>query len=599
LAPGQPFQCPLDKKNCPIQRNEVSFFPVNHALRDTLNEKNCPEHNKPLDIICTQEKILICYLCALTGSHKGHEVKPLKDLMQGIQKKRKIMEGAFANVAKFQEEAEYIKNNRKGRVLEFIEEKFEEFQSLLLVKKAEVIEAARVRLDKDFGKQGLNHQDEDVDLLKLRIKEILKILEGDSGTGVINDIDDELIQSTLKMMDELRFDQRLRDLQQSVTKFHINFDGRFSQAIQECCYFDDEVVPKKPPQSKVVVQEEIVIQRPENLRDLHGLGDNNREEEKADHNEMLLQSEKSKQLLNKTEFVNNPPFLRNNLHAREPPRNANTNVNNNDARENDLGPLYVMENQREGVLIIYSRGAHKIPQNARPVQNLVSLLDLESIKKFKCVELEFPSTIWSAQTVDTLSYLIPNLQSLIYLRADFSESRIQRIDFIDFAYPLLKVADTLEEFNLNLDGTTLEDEEVSYLLINAMCEMKNLKCLDLNLLHLPVTDKTLRSLIRIALPKLTRLESLTLNFGYSKITDEGVALFDELDDANFKNLVVINLCICNTGVTNQGIKAFTRFIKRLRNIQELTLNVEGTQVNSDVKRMLEISGPQLNVNFII
>ena len=83
------------------------------------------------------------------------------------------------------------------------------------------------------------------------------------------------------MMDELRFDQRLRDLQQSVTKFHINFDGRFSQAIQECCYFDDEVVPKKPPQSKVVVQEEIVIQRPENLRDLHGLGDNNREEEKA------------------------------------------------------------------------------------------------------------------------------------------------------------------------------------------------------------------------------------------------------------------------------------------------------------------------------
>ena len=182
---------------------------------------------------------------------------------------------------------------------------------------------------------------------------------------------------------------------------------------------------------------------------------------------MLLQSEKSKQLLNKTEFVNNPPFLRkyflkvnfegtnnmlSNLHAREPPRNANTNVNNNDARENDLGPLYVMENQREGVLIIYSRGAHKIPQNARPVQNLVSLLDLESIKKFKCVELEFPSTIWSAQTVDTLSYLIPNLQSLIYLRADFSESRIQRIDFIDFAYPLLKVADTLEEFNLNLDG---------------------------------------------------------------------------------------------------------------------------------------------------
>jgi len=168
LAPAQPFQCPLDKKNFPIQRNDVSFFPVNHALRDTLNEKNCPEHNKPLDIICTREKTLICYLCALTGSHKGHEVKPLKDLMQGIQKKRKVMENAFAKVAKFQEEAEYIKNDRKGRVLEFIEEKFEEFQSLLMVKKLEVLEAAKIRLNQDFGKQGLNDHDEDVDKVKIR-----------------------------------------------------------------------------------------------------------------------------------------------------------------------------------------------------------------------------------------------------------------------------------------------------------------------------------------------------------------------------------------------------------------------------------------------
>jgi len=602
LAPAQPFQCPLDKKNFTIQRNDVSFFPVNHALRDTLNEKNCPEHNKPLDIICTREKTLICYLCALTGSHKGHEVKPLKDLMQGIQKKRKVMENAFANVAKFQEEAEYIKNDRKGRVLEFIEEKFKEFQSLLMVKKLEVLEAAKIRLNNDFGKQGVSDHDEDVDKVKVRIKEILKILEGDTGNGVINDVDDELIQSTLKMMDELKFDQRLRSLERLVTKFHINFDGKFEQAIQDCCYFDDEI-PKRS-NSRVLLQEEIIIQRPEQQRIVNN-HPNQVEEEKLNKSERAIPAERFQDFLNNNDFVYDS--IRNESVAASTQANSSNSMGReqeqqqHQAERSDSGPLYVLEDSRNGVLCVFSKRAHRIPPNARSVQNLVTLLDLDSLKNFKCVELEFPRTIWSTHTVDTFSYLIPNLQSLLCLRADFSDSRIERIDFTDFTYPLLKVADTLEEFYLNLDGTTLEDEEVSYLLINAVGEMKNLKSLDLNFLHLPLTDKSIRSLIRIALPKLTQLQSLALNFGYSKITDEGIEHFNELDDMNHLSLVVINLCICNTVVSNQGIKVFTRFLRRLRNIRELTINVEGTQVNTEIKRMLEFSGPkeQLNVNFII
>ena len=37
-------------------------------------------HQKPLDIICLEERIMICAECALFGMHKGHSFTTVRDL---------------------------------------------------------------------------------------------------------------------------------------------------------------------------------------------------------------------------------------------------------------------------------------------------------------------------------------------------------------------------------------------------------------------------------------------------------------------------------------------------------------------------------------
>ena len=40
----------------------------------------CLLHQKPLDIICLEEKIMICAECALFGMHKDHSFTTVRDL---------------------------------------------------------------------------------------------------------------------------------------------------------------------------------------------------------------------------------------------------------------------------------------------------------------------------------------------------------------------------------------------------------------------------------------------------------------------------------------------------------------------------------------
>ena len=46
----------------------------------TQEEGICLLHQKPLDIICLEEKIMICAECALFGLHKDHSFTTVRDL---------------------------------------------------------------------------------------------------------------------------------------------------------------------------------------------------------------------------------------------------------------------------------------------------------------------------------------------------------------------------------------------------------------------------------------------------------------------------------------------------------------------------------------
>ena len=51
----------------------------------------CPQHGRPLELICADDKQRVCAQCALFGSHKGHDVRQEEDVVKEIQLKVEIL----------------------------------------------------------------------------------------------------------------------------------------------------------------------------------------------------------------------------------------------------------------------------------------------------------------------------------------------------------------------------------------------------------------------------------------------------------------------------------------------------------------------------
>lgn len=61
----------LDKKQ---KVREPSFSHFQDICVDEFTVEECLLHGKPADLICIDDKSIICASCALFGKHKGHEV---------------------------------------------------------------------------------------------------------------------------------------------------------------------------------------------------------------------------------------------------------------------------------------------------------------------------------------------------------------------------------------------------------------------------------------------------------------------------------------------------------------------------------------------
>lgn len=47
----------------------------------------CRVHKRPLEVVCFNCKVKICTNCALFGEHKGHEIKPVEEVIDDVTEK--------------------------------------------------------------------------------------------------------------------------------------------------------------------------------------------------------------------------------------------------------------------------------------------------------------------------------------------------------------------------------------------------------------------------------------------------------------------------------------------------------------------------------
>ncbi|OMJ93388.1 hypothetical protein SteCoe_3630 [Stentor coeruleus] len=88
--------CPEDRT--PISATSISELPKNFSLLRLLNKNSikqdttmCKDHKKRLEFICILDKAKVCANCALFGRHRGHEIKPIEEIVNEIANKAECL----------------------------------------------------------------------------------------------------------------------------------------------------------------------------------------------------------------------------------------------------------------------------------------------------------------------------------------------------------------------------------------------------------------------------------------------------------------------------------------------------------------------------
>lgn len=88
--------CPEDRVQ--ISVSSISDLPKNFSLMRLLNKNSskqdnstCKDHKRRLEFICLLDKAKVCANCALFGRHKGHEIKPIEEIVSDIASKAECL----------------------------------------------------------------------------------------------------------------------------------------------------------------------------------------------------------------------------------------------------------------------------------------------------------------------------------------------------------------------------------------------------------------------------------------------------------------------------------------------------------------------------
>lgn len=116
---------------------------------DLADTDKCSEHDRPLELICVDDKRRICSQCALFGKHKGHDVRMEEDVAKEINLKVEVlmemyqaMEHSCDNLhdkANYEKQYNVFKK-KQNEMKEIIQNKFKEWRQALRAVEMQALE---------------------------------------------------------------------------------------------------------------------------------------------------------------------------------------------------------------------------------------------------------------------------------------------------------------------------------------------------------------------------------------------------------------------------------------------------------------------------
>ena len=156
-------KCPLDNLNVRFKGKAIEDFPINFVFRQLLEEITtredfCPTHEEEKKLICMSDQTLICDFCALFGDHKGHHVKPIKDMKPELNKKKLIVEKALSTIEDHYTEADRVLEEAHSCMLKATKRRFLDMKQFIENKEYEAehqlsqfFSIQRTEVKKGFG----------------------------------------------------------------------------------------------------------------------------------------------------------------------------------------------------------------------------------------------------------------------------------------------------------------------------------------------------------------------------------------------------------------------------------------------------------------
>jgi hypothetical protein len=116
----------------------------NNINNSGIQQKQCPKHNRPLEVICLDDKEKICANCALFGEHKTHNIINEEDFFKEISLKAEILIDLYElidfNINTFDQANDTNCDERFDSLKQQTESFFADIYSRLKNKENEIIE---------------------------------------------------------------------------------------------------------------------------------------------------------------------------------------------------------------------------------------------------------------------------------------------------------------------------------------------------------------------------------------------------------------------------------------------------------------------------
>ena len=524
--------CPLDFKPFPAEFRTGEDFPLNFTLSDLIEElsvhETCEEHQEKKRLLCFTDKTMICDDCAHFGEHKGHDIRPMKNIKPELDSKKSQLEVLVETLDRHCNDVANMVDQKQIAYSEMIRCRFTELQQLLEKKELELLTEAKSffsvqkqQVHKAFGvdstvRQGLlkkaanyrqyfkhenifNLVEEDISATASRVNsaiEKFKIQQFDKDLKRSLNI---LNQSLISLRESLfQADLPLQSLSEAFTRY---FDFFQDQP------FDFNYKPKTDfLKSKTIF--EIV---------------------RKDNDLTIIAQDKEPQ----------------------------------DTTLIDLSDLKDIEK----VVLIINKHTFTKQDTAtffhvwRYITNLTSFELVCNIK-------DIPDNI----LIDLLSNVVLKAGSLKAFSANLSKCKFLSGDGIFFLFEdTLPYMVNLRSLKLVIYGTEITDENIESLAEYNTKIIKNLYNFEIDLGNTPVTDKGINQLF----VEMPQAKSFNLNFRGTKITDDGIKALAQRTLASVDNLQSFELYISETQVSDRGL---LQIFDNMKHVKKLRLGLGSTKV---------------------